>query len=484
MAATGAAFVTLGFLTSLTVPVTVSGFRDLVPAEEGHPLCFKDHHKHGYTYDRCCNRDLGPHGLVTCWDAYMDFGFCCRPMAPLPKRAHPTCWTGLLENRHEMCCMGGSQHLAGPRGQSECWEEKERAGEPSKSTLGMCCDFFSAWRLANGSSTSSMIDVWARFPGSSSRAACLIEGYATTCSFPGIAFRVPDWHDNQLAMGKGASLPKRARPPLLWQLPAVSLRATRPRLELLTLGVGTYKSSVAQLVADAGALDVFDAVHAFSDFSFLSEDERQRWERHLRAWREGARIAGYGWWKPFLCRKLLSSASLASGRGLLVFSDAGSRLEPESAASWQSLAFAMRSYDVMAVVDIEHMERHWTKRRTLRQFEHGLRGTGFKDEGQFVSRLFVLRNTPATQRLLAAWEQLVEDITLVNEDLDPRGEAPEFRAHRHEQSVWSLLLKSAILGRPVQRRPGAPQMNVTARILTITEGYEAHQLTDFARRHD
>jgi len=473
----------------------------------GNPCCFEAHHfghetaadvgDRGFKYEHCCDTNFGPKGDMLCWDALLDYDFCCRDPKPLPHGGNEQCWAGELKFKHELCCEGGWKRSAGPRGMPECWQRAAEKREPHPDSK-LCCSYVPAYGSGStgesrGEGKLGYLAVWlSRRLGEPSRPSCLREGYATSCSFPErTAFRQADLYDLLVSQGQGHKLPPRYRPPLLWQLPMPRATAKRPRMEFLTLGVGTYVDSVAKLANEAQALGVFDAIHTYTDFTFLSELEEQRWEKHIRAYREtGARIAGYGWWKPVLCRRHLRAPSLLPGKGMLVFSDSGSMLEMESKDSWHALSLAMRSYDMMVVVEPDFLERLWTKQHTLDYFSEVLKGTGAWEEGQFITGLFVLRKTPATERLLWAWEQLVEDIDLVSEEksmsrLNPRD--PGARGHRHEQSVWSLLLKCSMLNRLVPLRQKGPLdghlwVNVTARILVISAGFESHQLMVFARR--
>jgi len=272
------------------------------------------------------------------------------------------------------------------------------------------------------------------------------------------------------------------RGPVVRAVPAP--RRPRGPAHLLTLGVGPFAGSARRLRRQALELRVFQQVHSYTNFSFAEEPAFRRWRGHLAAWREHrAPIAGYGWWKPVLCLRHLRR--LPAEEGILVFSDAGSLLPASLAESWQEALLAMRRFHVLAVIDIHFEERRYTKRATLRRFAEALDDTGAAREGQFLTGLFAFRRTPVAERLLMAWQRLAQELPLVDETLDPDGEDPDFNAHRHEQSLWSLLVKSAILGRAVRVDPQEPPVNLSGtRVLTLTAGYESRHLADFARRRD
>merc|ERR1719491_2243471 len=111
----------------------------MADADGGNPLCFE----RDYTYEQCCDTRLGPKGDEVCWDARMDYDFCCKPPAPLPKR-HPRCWIGVLQNMHQHCCMGSREStFNGPRGNIGCWSMAALHGETDLDAT-TCCEFVSA----------------------------------------------------------------------------------------------------------------------------------------------------------------------------------------------------------------------------------------------------------------------------------------------------------------------------------------------------
>merc|ERR1711860_23737 len=107
-----------------------------------------------------------------------------------------------------------------------------------------------------------------------------------------------------IMQSQGKSVPIRGRPPILWALPVPHPRAPAPVAHFLTLGAGAYTGAARRISQEARNLGVFTEVHNYTRFNFITPKEEHDWAQHLRAWREhGARIAGYGWWKPVLCQR-------------------------------------------------------------------------------------------------------------------------------------------------------------------------------------
>jgi hypothetical protein len=66
-----------------------------------------------------------------------------------------------------------------------------------------------------------------------------------------------------------------------------------------------------------------------------------------------------------------------------------------------------------------------------------------------MATCFVMRAGPATLDLAREWEQRMVEIPTVDDSPSPQGEHPEFRSHRHDQSIFTLLAH----GRGLQRIP-------------------------------
>ena len=51
----------------------------------------------------------------------------------------------------------------------------------------------------------------------------------------------------------------------------------------------------------------------------------------------------------------------------------------------------------------------------------------------------VLRGGPTARDLVAEWAARMAKLEIVDDSPSPAGEHPEFRAHRHDQSIFTLL---------------------------------------------
>lgn len=156
-------------------------------------------------------------------------------------------------------------------------------------------------------------------------------------------------------------------------------------------------------------------------------------------------VRGFGWWiwKPFLIRESLR-ACVAQGLDGVVYIDAGCEINSrtvEASARFQDyFDMAMDGRGVFAMHLPGHPEEVWTRRVVMDRFD----------------LTPDLRTTPQVQAqpILAANSQTIDfadqwllgctqgDYFFVKDAQESELEAAPFRSHRHDQSIFSCLMKS------------------------------------------
>ena len=187
----------------------------------------------------------------------------------------------------------------------------------------------------------------------------------------------------------------------------------------------------------------FDRVLEFSPAD-LGADFRRRNARMLRAPRGG----GCWVWKPWVIERALRGLDAGD---CLFYADAGvfftGPVDPAAAllrpGGAPVLAFGGSA-----------LEREWTKRDAFVLL--GCDTPRYADSFQAAGGLSAWRPCPESLELAAAWRRAAEDERLVCDGPRCCGkpEYPGFRAHRHDQSVFSLLCKRR--GIAVHRVPWRP----------------------------
>lgn len=192
-----------------------------------------------------------------------------------------------------------------------------------------------------------------------------------------------------------------------------------------------YRGSLARIGAEARSVGRFASVMAV-DERFLGADY---WRLHADTVRRHRRGYGLYTWKPHVLRRRL--ADLPAG-DLLVYADAGCSLNPEGRDRLDDyLALAAAHASEALCFALADRVGAWTKRAALA-------AAGADDEAMrwrtmVLAGILVLKAGPGIDDLVAEWERRMADVRLVDDSPSPGGEHPEFRAHRHDQSIFTLL---------------------------------------------
>jgi len=147
------------------------------------------------------------------------------------------------------------------------------------------------------------------------------------------------------------------------------------------------------------------------------------------------RGGGYWLWKPYII--LQSLEALAEGE-LLMYTDAGMYFV--SSAEPLLEVFAEQDQDVMGVT-ISNIEKKWTKRDAFQIMDCD--SPAFTDSPQFLSGYTLWRKSDTSIDFAREWLECMQDERLSTDLPNQLGQPnyPGFIEHRHDQSVFSLLMK-------------------------------------------
>ncbi len=189
-------------------------------------------------------------------------------------------------------------------------------------------------------------------------------------------------------------------------------------------------ASYQRLNSLTGRLCGFDQCHSFGP----NDIDLAYRERHARIL-EARRGAGYWLWKPYFLNKALSE--LAPG-DLLFYADAAmhfvNRIDP-------MIEFMERHNLDLLILGEGFSEGHYTKRDAfvLMGADCGV----IAERPQRFASAFMLRNCVWSRRFVAHFLAYAEDDRILTDQPNTCGlpNYPGFIAHRHDQSIFSLLTK-------------------------------------------
>eukprot|EP00747_Dinoflagellata_sp_TGD_P106489 gnl/TRDRNA2_/TRDRNA2_169861_c0_seq9.p1 gnl/TRDRNA2_/TRDRNA2_169861_c0~~gnl/TRDRNA2_/TRDRNA2_169861_c0_seq9.p1 ORF type:complete len:344 (-),score=21.32 gnl/TRDRNA2_/TRDRNA2_169861_c0_seq9:136-1167(-) len=230
-------------------------------------------------------------------------------------------------------------------------------------------------------------------------------------------------------------------------------------MSFLTFGHGTYAKFVRQICEQAASTHRFTTLHCFTDLP-KPVLQAHDWSKHLQF----ALGYGYWFWKPALAYHILHSMSDGD---VLFYTDAGTRIR--NGSEWTTLkagitgvydpmrilftsthteAFRldnlvrqMTGADILAFHLSALQERTWTKGDIFAEF--GV--TPHSDYGntpQICATYFFVKKSRATMEFMGKWIDLVSNLNLLTDIASNTTEDKTFKHNRHDQSLFSMLLKA------------------------------------------
>lgn len=263
------------------------------------------------------------------------------------------------------------------------------------------------------------------------REACQLEGGLPVGSVtkPGATPLPPP------ASGEGGK--ERMRLPLPWSVPKAAdlVKAGKLRMHFLSFGHGNgFSKAVTRACNEARSTGLFKEVHRYDEVP-KEVLKSGRWNGHLQK----KRGYGYWFWKPALTQWLLKE-KVKDGE-ILVYADAGCTVR-KGTQMWDELVGILeQGWDILGF-RLEHWEYKFTKGDIFAKFGVNFDTLGYGACRQVCATYFMMRNSERTRRFVDLWVDLVSDIKLL---ADGKSKAPnhkEFKDNRHDQSLWSMMLKA------------------------------------------
>lgn len=206
----------------------------------------------------------------------------------------------------------------------------------------------------------------------------------------------------------------------------VEHRATRVLINFATLKFYAAQQHNAQTALSVGG---FDQAICYGPWD-IDRNFRARNRSLLRA-RIGA---GYWLWKPYFIKRALG---LLSQGDFLFYCDSGShfvdRIDP-------LIEVANRTQQQVIPFDLIHLERCYTGREIF--ILMGCDAARFTDTRQRLGGFILLQKSAFAENFVDEFLELAQDPCLIADMTSTIGpEHPDFVAHRHDQSIFSLLTK-------------------------------------------
>jgi hypothetical protein len=177
------------------------------------------------------------------------------------------------------------------------------------------------------------------------------------------------------------------------------------------------------------------------------KNDSEFWNAHQAFMETHPRGYGHWLWKPWIIHKTLQDLSDGD---ILIYADAGCTINAYGADKLNEYIqmvsdneFGLFAFSI--VPEEAHLEYKWTKKAVLEALDATSDDTNSK---QLMATTMIIKKTKHSTELVQKWYDTCSVHSLIDDTLTD-SEHPEFKDHRHDQSVFSLLVKKCLVTKPI-----------------------------------
>lgn len=207
------------------------------------------------------------------------------------------------------------------------------------------------------------------------------------------------------------------------------------KIHFLTFASSSFKKSLKRIQIEAERSGFFDTVTCMSE-SDLPISYRIRNFLILNRFTKGY---GYWMWKSFVTKALLSKTDDGD---MLFYADAGCALNKEGKKRFDEYIGMLAASEFSNLsFQMNHLEKEYTKGDVFKYFKVE-NNEDLKNTGMLAATVFLLQKDESSVNLINEWYSICHfKKKLIDDSESEYLNDPAFKAHRHDQSIFSLLRK-------------------------------------------
>jgi len=209
-----------------------------------------------------------------------------------------------------------------------------------------------------------------------------------------------------------------------------------PEMWVMSFGGGSsqFHDAVDRIHRELSAIDVFDKLVMYKDDTLKNDTEF--WKQHADFFEKNKRGYGYWIWKPYLILKTMDQIKEGD---TLFYLDSGCEVISDSTSYERILQLNEKcKQHSLLYTSTSYPEKKYTK---MDLFDTLGLWNEFDTE-QKQATLMVLQKNALTISFLKEWYALATRYPLVDDSPSMLENDESFIEHRHDQSIFSLLIKS------------------------------------------
>jgi len=204
-------------------------------------------------------------------------------------------------------------------------------------------------------------------------------------------------------------------------------------IHLISYGNEKYAFQREFFKRNALASGFFDTVTVFSQAD-LANDFKKQYQDILAL----SRGAGYWIWKPYLVKKVLESLSEGD---ILIYCDSGCMINRRAKKRFQEYIDILINAESHTLgFELDHREEEYTKAEV---FEYLKSPESIKQTKQLIGGILFFQKSVSSTKLVERWNEVLKvEPLLFTDELTPTMQHVDFKGHRHDQSIFSIIRKT------------------------------------------
>lgn len=202
----------------------------------------------------------------------------------------------------------------------------------------------------------------------------------------------------------------------------------------ISFGTQNYDAAKYRLFSQAQNIPTFTDIAIYNETSLKQHE--LFWQTHSNFIESSPRGYGYWLWKPFV---ILETLKQCNENDIVIYADAGCVLNPEGEARLQEYIHMVASHrsGILAFQLLNNFtESQFTKSDTIKE----LCADEFLYTRQIAATVIIIRKCEESLNLIHNWYDYASQYNLID-DTKHIPSHSDFRDHRHDQSIFSLLCK-------------------------------------------
>ncbi len=204
-------------------------------------------------------------------------------------------------------------------------------------------------------------------------------------------------------------------------------------VHFITYGDNNFKNSKKRLEQEAKNVGWFDSISVFGPED-LDNEFKTRFKDVLKHSKGG----GYWIWKPYIIKKKLDEID---NDDILIYLDAGCSINPLGKDRFDEYIDMLGNREEGVIsFQMHHAENIWTNKKVFDYFNIDI-NSEVANSGQITGNTNIFKKNANSTKLVNLWYKCLNDDPLLFTDYYSNNQEAYFKAHRHDQSVFSLIRK-------------------------------------------